>query len=206
MEKKITPTVTLAQLYEAQKQYFDAFTIYNILYRNNPTDDILTRKNAIEKKIFNDSNLEYNPLIDKIFSIEDKERFKILPATNFQTLKQAIENDNFEIIVFEPDEFTEPPEDDYENEHLVEEYTNKNVTITSDLIDANQTSHVQHTPKSKLHRTNEKTKSNDDKNLMNLTISEFSKYIIKHINKDKKISELTLKEIKDIKQILSELL
>ena len=200
MEKKITPTLTLAQLYEAQKQYFDAFTIYNILYQSNPSEEILNKKNSVEKRIFNDSNLEYNKIIDLIFTLKDKENFKILPSSKFSNFKEAMENDNYEIIVFEPDEFVEQPEEDYETEEISDEYK------TSNLM-ASEEHHLElehHVAKTRLHRTHEKNKTTDEKNLMNLTISEFSDYLIKKLNKDKKISELTLKEIKEIKHILQD--
>ena len=230
IEKKITPTMTLAHLYEAQKQYFDAFTLYNILYKNNPNDEVLEKLKAVEKKIFSDLSLEYNKVINQIFSEEDKEKFRLLPDMNFQNFKEAMEKDNFEPVVFQTEEFEEPNEEEMELEIMEEDYfmpKPKSESVAdmmlndilvlpstktdSDLTEPSIEPETDFTPPKKRRaslRPNHHTASSfdDDDELSSLTISEFSKFIIKKIKKDKKISDLTFKEIKEIKNILQNML
>ena len=261
--------MTLAQLYEAQKQYFDAFTLYSILYKTNPNDDVLARKQSIEKKIFTDQSLEYNNIINKIFTAEDKEKFRLLPDTNYQSLQDAMEQAHFEPIVFQDEEFDEPPEEEIEKEEVEDAYFGKKpkiegVTYVDDLIfddiltiplktnninivnpsptpecleslhegiqDTNINSQISNLKSEKeLQDTNTKSQitnhksqispllyqaerssalrwgQNEDADLIEMTLSRFSQYIIDTIGEDKKISELSLKEIKKIKSILQEL-
>ncbi|MCL2064141.1 MAG: hypothetical protein FWG98_07195 [Candidatus Cloacimonetes bacterium] len=222
MEKKITPTLTLAQLYEAQKQYFDAFTLYSILYRANPNDEILVKKRSVEKKIFTDQSLEYNKLINQIFTAEDKEKFRLLPESNFQNFKSAMEQDYFEPIVFQEEEFDEPPEEDNEKEEvdIEDSYFGKkpkiaDVTYIDDLIYddiIDLTALKNEELREKATKTISSTQinlpqiSSDSDDLLDMTISAFSSHLIKKIGSDKKISDLTLKEIKEIKSVFKDFL
>jgi len=209
LEKKITPTMTLAQLYEAQKQYFDAFTLYNMLYRANPNEEILSRMKTIEKKIFSDMSLEYNKITEQIFTETDKEKFRLIPEANFQNFKMAMDKENFEPIVFQTEEFEEPAEEDFEAEPIEEEYI---VTKSkTEKLDDQILSDIIETPTIKNDRNTKKTGSKSsakkkETDLLNMTITEFSTHLINLLKKDKKISELTLKEIKKIKKILIDLL
>ena len=218
MEKKITPTLTLAHLYESQKQYFDAFTIYNLLYRNNQNVDILDKMKAVEKKIFHDMSLDYNSITQQIFTDDDREKFRILPEVNFTNLKDALENkDDEEPIVFKEEEFLEPDEDLFELE-TIEDYTPEIPINTKDTDDLNnlylnqdtETIYPIPTPNPiPIHKTENIVQNLNPEHLndlSSLTLSEFANYLINVIKNDKRIADLTLKEIKEIKNILTNLI
>ena len=91
MADKAKPTLTLAQLYEKQNQPLDALVIYQQLLNKEYSDELDEKIKDLKNKIFNDSSLEYNSVIDKIFTTEDKKNFKILPHDEYEafTVSQA---------------------------------------------------------------------------------------------------------------------
>ena len=195
-DKKITPTLTLAQLYDAQRQYFDAYIIYKKLYTASPSDDLKDRMATVERKIFSDLNLNYEDVISHIFTKEDLNKFKIVPTNNYQNLKQALSDEPVEPIEFVDTEIEEEENSSAEVEDIEIEYPGAPVY-----------------PNEKDDRSHKETKPYNleeiyDVNtpdLSNLTISELSQHIIKKINQDKKILDLTLKEVKEIKTLIKDL-
>jgi len=190
-DNKITPTLTLAQLYDAQKQYFDAFIIYNKLYQASPNEDLKDRRDAVEKKIFADMSLKYNDTTNIIFSAEDKEKFKIIPEQNHISFKQAMSEERLETTEFIEEEFEEDEYNLDTAEEIEMEYPDAPALPEIPKIEAGK---VTYRPPS------------DDSEIINLTISELSQYIIKKVSKDKKLSDLTLKEIKEIKSLFRDLM
>ena len=91
MADKAKPTLTLAHLYEKQNQPLDALVIYQQLLNKEYSDELDEKIKDLKNKIFNDSSLEYNSVIDKIFTTEDKKNFKILPHDEYEafTVSQA---------------------------------------------------------------------------------------------------------------------
>ncbi len=91
MADKAKPTLTLAQLYEKQNQPLDALVIYQQLLNKEYSDELDEKIKDLKNKIFTDSSLEYNSVIDKIFTTEDKKNFKILPHDEYEAfiLSQA---------------------------------------------------------------------------------------------------------------------
>ena len=194
-EKKITPTLTLAQLYDAQKQYFDAFTIYNQLYQLNPNEDLKARLDSAEKKIFSDTNLLYNDIINKIFTDEDKVKFKILPNENYENFRQImLDFDNNE-VVFQEEDFEENEYDMSDAEEIEEEF------IFNDEDNDEKDPIIK--PNEQVSDANQLSIEYD---IMNLSISQLSDFIIQKLKKDKKISEITLKEYKLLKKMFQDLL
>ena len=198
-DKKITPTLTLAQIYDAQKQYFDAFTIYSKLYQSNPSEDIKEKMEATEKKIFTDMSFVYNELIDKIFTEEDRVKFKVLPHENHENLVNALLHTETDETEFASDDFEENENDLSDAEEIEDIYPNL-PNYQEELNNITKINTPQYTLKE------DSIVDNKSKDLMNFTISEFAQYIIKNINKDKRISDLTFKEIKEIKNILLDLM
>ncbi|MBN1326841.1 MAG: hypothetical protein JW996_02695 [Candidatus Cloacimonetes bacterium] len=89
MDSNITPTYTLAQLFETQNQLIDALIIYQKL---NKLDSSLENEKKIEElieKIFSNIKEEYNPVIDLVFTAEEKRHFRILPHSEFIALTKA---------------------------------------------------------------------------------------------------------------------
>ena len=84
MADQINLTITLAELYEDQNQLLDALLIYQKIKSRNPSEKLDQKIEILQKKIFAKNPENYNPIIDKIFSPEDKTRFKILSHTQYQ--------------------------------------------------------------------------------------------------------------------------
>ena len=187
IDNSIAPTLTLAQLYEAQKLYFDAFVIYTKLYQANPTEDLKDKIHAVEAKMFQDENSEYNNIINIIFGQAEKEKFKILPDQNYQNIKKSTKTDDFDPIEFIEEEIPENEQDYSEMEEIEIEYTGfpneKAVSI------APPEPFIPLPKKEPIHHQND---------AMNYTITEFAQIIVNMIGKNKKISDLTLAELKQI--------
>jgi hypothetical protein len=239
--EKITPTLTLAQLYESQKQYFDAFTVYSKLFSTNPTEEIKDRMETLESKIFSDNSMQYNDLISQIFSEEDKKKLKLLPEEQYNSYKKRMESVDEEAIEFIPDDFEENENDMSEAEEIEVKYLDENPTpelppmptilkvntndfykVSENKIEdtQNQNNIVMPPLHQKLETTDFdslliditnikthvlKTKVSNENEILNLTISEFAKFIIDRVNKDKKIADLTLLEIKEIRRLLRDI-
>ena len=228
--EKITPTLTLAKLYESQKQYFDAFTIYSKINIKNPSEDISDRIKALEEKIFTENQLSYNTLISKIFSEEDKKKFKLLPEDNYLKYRNRMddEDEEDETVEFVKEDFEENENDMTDAEEIEVRYFEEEpiqMEIPESIIkkvNAQNTDHGVNTPKNNpifntefdsllIDITNIKTQviksqKTSEIELLNLTVSEFAQFIINKINKDKRLAELTLLEIKEIRRILKEVL
>jgi len=196
-DKKITPTLTLAQIYDAQKQYFDAYTIYSKLYQSSPSEDLKERMEASEKKIFTDMSFVYNEMTDKIFTDEDKVKFKILPNDNHQNLLETLQNTETEETSFATDEFEENENDLSDAEEIEEVYPDiPNYQEELDNITKIPSTYT---------FDEELIRDNKPADLTNLTLTEFTQHIIKKVKTDKKLSYLTLIEINEIKNIFKEL-
>lgn len=83
MENNITPTITLAKLYESQNQFIDAIQIYTKLLELNPSDEIKTKVETLTNKIYTLIVKNYNRQINTIFSKFELKYFKILPNKEF---------------------------------------------------------------------------------------------------------------------------
>jgi hypothetical protein len=92
ISKKIGPTLTLAQLYEAQNQYIDALVICEKLYTQNPNDEVLDKINNLRPLIAKDHKEKYNSELLKILSEEEMRKFLILPKVTYEGYWKAFEN------------------------------------------------------------------------------------------------------------------
>jgi len=125
MDDKATPTITLAELYENQNQHIDALVIYKNLFKENPTDELKSKIDELKFKIFQNNTMEYSPIIDKIFSEEEKRNFHILPHEQFKTYVESQVNlENEETY----------PEDLNETEEKVKTQNNQNTKLEKKAI------------------------------------------------------------------------
>jgi hypothetical protein len=85
----LPPTWTLARLYEEQQQYLDALAAYELLRKTNPDPQVDEAIERLLKKILIDSDIKYNPIIDQIFTPEDKIKFKIAPSDIWEAYEKA---------------------------------------------------------------------------------------------------------------------
>ncbi|MDD3500992.1 MAG: hypothetical protein PHE19_01015, partial [Candidatus Cloacimonetes bacterium] len=106
VKNKIAPTLTLAQLYETQKQYFDAYLSYKFIYDSNADDMILEKMEKSKSRIFEDPALQYNEIINTLFTVEDKTLFRVLPEKLYDNYLKSFE-DKVEEQVFVAEEFEE---------------------------------------------------------------------------------------------------
>lgn len=116
MSDKVTPTITLAKLYENQNQNIDALVIYKNLYNENPTDELKTKIDELKDIIFKENTLEYSAITDKLFSEEEKRLFHILPHEQYQTYQESqsdLKNDETY-----PEELTGNKKEDVETEEI----------------------------------------------------------------------------------------
>ena len=190
IDNSISPTLTLAQLYEAQKLYMDAFVIYSKLYNNNPTDDLKEKIHAVEVKMFQDDNIEYNNIVNIIFEQTEKEKFRILPDQNYQNIKNSTKNKDFDPIEFIEEEIPENEQEYSEMEEIEIEYPGyPNEQLNSS---PSSESFIPSPPK---------TSPQNHKSL-DYTITEFAQIAVNLVGKNKKISDLTIADLKLIfKQI-----
>ncbi|MBC8384989.1 MAG: hypothetical protein H8E57_05680 [Candidatus Cloacimonetes bacterium] len=98
MAKYISPTITLANIYESQNQFIDALVIYKFLQEINPSNNFTAKIENLSNRIFDEKKLKNLEIIDKIFSYEEKKYFKILNHEQYQNYKEAVkQNKNIEI-------------------------------------------------------------------------------------------------------------
>ncbi len=88
MEKKIEPTITLANLYEVQKQYIDALQIYKKIANQKPSNELENKIDKLNQKVFSEKN-KYHKLINNLFSTEDKMKFGILTSKQYQDFQKS---------------------------------------------------------------------------------------------------------------------
>jgi hypothetical protein len=75
----LPPTWTLARLYEDQNQLMDALAAYELIRKSTPDPQVDEAIERLLHKILIESNAQYDPIIDQIFSPDDKIKFRIAP-------------------------------------------------------------------------------------------------------------------------------
>jgi hypothetical protein len=188
-----------------QKQYFDAYNIYSLLYLKSPTADLKARLEASERKMFTELDMEYNKNTNFIFSKEDLMKFRILPDQSYKVLKQPPTTSPLEPTEFIADEFPENENEDAESEEIVKPYTGvAEETAKPKAIDVEPPHKVDLPDFTKIIVATEnqiKETINsipENKEASEMTISQFAALITKKLSEDKKMSELTLKDMKMI--------
>jgi hypothetical protein len=96
MSNDVTPTITLAKLYESQDQHLDAFLVYQKLNNENPSGEIADKMKDLQEKIFSNIRSEYNEVISKIFTPEERKKFRILPHEDYLEMTK-VEDDSEDI-------------------------------------------------------------------------------------------------------------
>ncbi len=80
----ITPTFTMAKLYEKQGGFTHALGVYQLLAK---TDKQAKKKvKELTKKLYDNPNLNYNPLISLIFDEQQLRKIKLLPSEEYRKL------------------------------------------------------------------------------------------------------------------------
>lgn len=90
MPDLLHPTRTLAELYESQNQLLDALVVYQKLMHLQPSPEIENKITELKLKIFNDKEMVYNPVIEQIFSKEERILFNILPHSYYKKIQSTL--------------------------------------------------------------------------------------------------------------------
>lgn len=102
------PTLTLAKLFEEQNQFYDALAIYEIIGQSDASPAIRQKIDALQMRILDDSNLKYDPRIEKLFSPEELAYLKILSHSAFENLSrvqsQIVDGNSDYEVVFDDEE------------------------------------------------------------------------------------------------------
>lgn len=102
------PTLTLAKLFEEQNQFYDALAIYEIIGQSDASPAIRQKIEALQMRILDDSNLKYDPRIEKLFSPEELAYLKILSHSAFENLSrvqsQIVDGNSDYEVVFDDEE------------------------------------------------------------------------------------------------------
>jgi hypothetical protein len=99
MTEEITPTLTLAKLYETQNELIDAVNIYFKLNKNQNSQELEIKIQQLTNIIFENINRNYDSTISQIFSKEELRYFKIIPGSNVHIANS--DQDTFGISVFD---------------------------------------------------------------------------------------------------------
>ena len=92
MAEEITPTLTLAKLYEAQYELVDAVNIYSKLNEKMQLDELKTKIDDLTKIIFENINRNYKKEITRIFSAEELRYFRIIPGDSVYISRNEANN------------------------------------------------------------------------------------------------------------------
>jgi len=102
------PTLTLAKLFEEQNQFYDALAIYEIIGQSDASPAIRQKIDALQMRILDDSNLKYDPRIEKLFSPEELAYLKILSHSAFENLSrvqsQIVDGNSDYEVIFDDEE------------------------------------------------------------------------------------------------------
>lgn len=96
MSDQLNPTKTLAELYENQNQLLDALMVYQKLQSRQPSTELENKITEIKIKIFDAENFNYNPVIDQIFTKEEKMKFNILPHSYYKNIQPSLKQPKIE--------------------------------------------------------------------------------------------------------------
>ncbi len=103
-------TKTMAQLYEAQEMFWEAYIIYKKIYSKEPSEEL--RKKIIElgEKLIDESS--YSQITLRIFSKKELAEFSILSENQYKnylnTANEMIKSEEFESLLNAYQENNEP--------------------------------------------------------------------------------------------------
>ncbi len=180
MNEKVLPTITLARLYESQKQLIHALVVYKSINGLEHSEDLILKIEELKDAIFSGNSSDYPDSVKLLFSIKERKHLNILPHNQVLTYNDAIaryHSDPTAQIELPLQE--DIPETDSQDQKIIKEILSFMDTLKStELSDIN--------------------KITSDKKLQDLTLGEIKK-ILQEITEKKKIHlDLNLKEAKTI--------
>ncbi|KQC08174.1 MAG: hypothetical protein APR54_04930 [Candidatus Cloacimonas sp. SDB] len=133
MTDEITPTLTLAKLYETQNELIDAVNIYFKLNKNQNSEELENKIQQLTDIIFKNINRNYNTTISQIFSKDELRYFKIIPGSNVHITNS--DQDTSEIPVFNTSE-NNSGETDTNDIEVEKKINDQETSISYDELDA----------------------------------------------------------------------
>ena len=109
---KISPTVTLAELYESQRLYFAAYAVYWHLHQDKRAGDLQPKLDEVLMKIYAQESLKFDPALKEVFSDSQIKKLRILPESVYSDfMKEILDLESDDSFVGEIDQI-----DDLETE------------------------------------------------------------------------------------------
>ena len=178
----IAPTLTMAQLYEAQEQYFNALKIYKELQDQDYSEEIEDKITSLNEKINKQNKKKLDETIIQIFSEAEIEKFNILASDLYQQFEKSNKSEDEDI----EDELEEEIDEDelYDEPEIEDEPENiRNYQLKKPL----KTQPIKETKDSK-----------------DIKISDLSDLLLNITQDNKRIKDLTLNEILQLLNKLSD--
>ncbi len=192
----VAPTVTLAQLYEAQQLFFDALAIYKQIQMTNPSEDILSRIDRLNAKVFNDQTLVYSTVLKNIFSKDEILKFRFLPQDKYKLLMESMTKDYAQELEIDEEEFDEA-EVELEDSEEIEDLYKPDEPVEG--ID-HEFNDLLSKPKPMIEETSQ---AELPQNWKEMRVSELSLTLLEIIGKNKTLGEITIEEIAKIEKQLN---
>jgi hypothetical protein len=135
MVDEITPTLTLAKLYEAQNELVDAVNIYTRLNKELQSDDLRDKIEELTDTIFKHINREYRADIFKIFSKKELRYFRIIPGSNVNIARYERDKENVSLGI---KKYQEVNLDAFDQSDNIQEpvSVHKEATLSTEELDA----------------------------------------------------------------------
>jgi len=165
-----TPTLTLAKLYEEQNQFYDALAAYELISQHDASPAVRQKVESLQARILGDTNLKYDARIEQLFSPEELAYLKILNHAGFENLaraQQQIRQGVEDVLVFDDDE------------------TLPNVLSPADELQQM----LQEIDHKAVKQPDQAAKKNSEP-----TVGELAVELIRRYGKEKKLSDLSMKE------------
>ncbi len=179
----ISPTITLAELFENQKHYLAAYAIYRFLSIHNSDLEISDKLKSLRTKAFTNGHKTDNPqLLSYIFDEEEYFQLGILCDERFSLVKQALDilldKDTCELDIIET-----------QDEHL---YSDLEDRISSEWQE------ILSTEKDEKAKMKAESISLDNIDWSNIKLSDFIQFLVNLKCDDRTLDKLKLAEIMEL--------
>lgn len=179
----VSPTITLAELYESQKHYLAAYAIYRYLSLKNRNHDFSDKIQTLKAKAFTDEEKTDHPeLLESVFDEQDYAELGILAPQKYfsiqETIDALLDKETNELDMIETQE-----------EHLYSEIEDQISTEWQQILSSERD-----------EKTKEKAKSIslDKIDWSKIKLSDFIGFLVGLKCDDKTLDKLRLSEIMEI--------
>lgn len=178
----ISPTVTLAELYESQKHFVAAYAIYRYLFLKKKGIETETAMNEMEKKAFMDSGGNVLTGLQEIFTPGEASRLGIFASEHYTVLREVLDDllnrDTTELDII-----------DDEEEHLFSSLEQKISSEWRQILSSERNN---------VKEKSEQSLSIDKINWSEIKLSDFIGFLVSLGCDDKTLDRLRLSEIMEL--------